>query len=81
MILEELRSLLRAQPFRPFSIFTGDGQEIPVHHHDYAWVLRSGLQVHVESPQGRIDIINLSQVTRLSYATAGEPTGRVAENP
>ena len=65
MIFEELRSLLRAQPFRPFSIFTGDGQEILVHHHDYAWLVPSGFQIHVQSPDGRIDLISLSRITRL----------------
>ena len=66
MITEELRALLRAQPFRPFSIFTGDGHEIIVHHHDYAWMLQSGLMVFVEQRDGRVDHINISQITRLS---------------
>ena len=66
MIPDELRSLLRAQPFRPFSIFTGDGQEIMVHHHDYAWMLHSGLMIYVEQPNGRVDHINISHITRLS---------------
>ena len=73
MILEELRLLMRAQPFQPFSIFTGDGQEIAVQHHDYAWLTPSGFQIHVESPHGRINLITVSQITRVSYAEKAEP--------
>ncbi len=67
MIADELRSMLRAQPFRPFSIFTADGQEIVVHHHDYAWMLHTGLMVFVEQRDGQVDHISISQITRLNY--------------
>ena len=73
MILDELRTLLRTMPFQPFSIFTGDGREVHVHHHDFAWVLPSGGQAFVEDTAGRVHIINISQITRLSYAAKPEP--------
>ncbi len=73
MILEELRAMMQARPFQPFSIFSAGGQEIAVPHHDFAWVLQSGAQIHVEQRSGRIDIINIPQITRLNYQPPSEP--------
>ena len=70
MIIDEIRSLLHAQPFQSFSIFTADGQEIVVPHHDYAWVLPTGGKVHVQQFNGKVDIINISQITRVNFQEA-----------
>ena len=67
MILEELRSLMATQPFKPFSIYTGDGREVVVPHHDYAWVLPAGTVIHVQQFDGGADLIFINQITRLNY--------------
>ena len=79
MILEELRNLLAAQPFKSFSIFTGDGREVAVPHHDYAWVQPTGGTVYVQQLNGKIDFINISQITRLNsdVEAPSEPSGSV----
>ena len=72
MLLDEIRSLIQARPFRPFTVHVSDGSEVLVHHHDYAWVLPSGFQLFVETKEGRVRIINVSQITQLSYPSETE---------
>ena len=67
MIAEEIRSLLQAQPFRPFTVHLTDGKEVTIHNHDYAWLLPSGLQLHCESLEGKIHIINTTQISEVTY--------------
>ena len=67
MIVDELRNLMVAQPFKPFSIFTGDGREVVVPHHDYAWVMPAGTVIHVQQFDGRADLIFTNQITRINY--------------
>ena len=72
MIAEEIRSLLQAQPFRPFTVHLTDGREVRIHHHDYAWLLPSGLQLIFESPEGKVHIINLTQISELTYEAVAQ---------
>lgn len=72
MITDELRSLLRAQPFKPFTLVTPDGAQVRVHHHDYAWMFPSGSEMFIEDADGRRHIVNASHVTRLLYDDAPE---------
>lgn len=77
MIVDELRALLTAHPFKPFSIFAGDGRAITVPHHDYACVLPMGGEIHVQQFGGKIDLVSISQITRLSCdaEASAEPSG------
>ena len=80
MIIDELRSLMHARPFKPFTIVTADGSEILVHHHDYAWVLPSGHEIHVEQRDERVDLVSVSQITKIKYqhqSGSAEPSGSV----
>lgn len=67
MIIDELRSLMRARPFKPFTIVTSDGSEVLVHHHDYAWVLQSGAEIHVEQRDGKVDLVSVPRITKIKY--------------
>ena len=67
MLTDEMRSLMRAQPFRPFVVHLSDGTTVNIHHHDYAWLLPSGGELHVEDTQGKVHLINTSQISKLSY--------------
>ena len=69
---------MRARPFKPFSVITADGSEVAVHHHDYAWVLQSGAEIHVEQRDRRVDLVSVAQITELRYQPqpeSPEPTG------
>ena len=48
---EQIRQLLRAQPFQPFTIHLPEGRAVPVIHHDFALVSPDALGLEME-PQG-----------------------------
>ena len=66
MIVTELRELMAAQPFKPFSVSTGDGREVLVPHHDYAWLNPSGTVLHAEQFDGRRNLVFTDQITRIN---------------
>lgn len=70
MIASELRDLMNAQPFRPFTVHLTDGKEVNIHHHDYAWMLPSGFQLIYESPTGKVHIMNVPQISQVTYEVA-----------
>ena len=67
MITEEIRALLVAQPFRPFTVHLSDGKEVRIHHHDHAWLLPSGFQLIFESAEGKVHLINVAQISEITY--------------
>ena len=66
MTISEFRSLLGAQPFRPFAIHLADGRSIPVKHREFALPSPSGRTVIVYQPDDSFDIIDLLLVTSLT---------------
>ena len=42
-MLEQIRSLLKATPFRAFSVYLADGRKLKVPHPDFAHVPKPGL--------------------------------------
>ncbi len=75
MIAEELRTRLRAVPFKPFTVVTSSGMRVLVHHHDYAWVLPSGGEFYVQEPTGKVHTIYTIHIVELTHA---EPSGEEA---
>ena len=67
MVAEEIRAVLHAQPFRPFTVHLSDGKEVCIHHHDYAWLLPSGFQLIFESAGGKVHLINVAQIAEITY--------------
>ena len=65
MIADEIRSLMNAQPFRPFAVSTGDGREVIVPHHDYAWLNPSANMFCIEQLDGKRHLIFTDQITRI----------------
>ena len=75
MLTDDLRSLLDAQPFRPFNVHVTDGSAINIHHHDYAWLMPSGFQLFIEDATGKVHIIETSQIAQITYdGSAPAPT-------
>ena len=72
MISEEIRSLLRNSPFRPFTVHLADGKELLIHHHDYAWLLPSGYQLIFEDPAGKVHLVTVAQISEITYDSSGE---------
>jgi len=42
-MLEQIRGLLKATPFRPFSVYLADGRKLTIRHPDFAHVPKLGL--------------------------------------
>jgi len=42
-MLEQIRSLLKTTPFRPFSVYLADGRKLTIKHPDFAHVPKPGL--------------------------------------
>jgi hypothetical protein len=62
-----LRSLIRAQPFSPFTINLADGRSFVVHHHDYLIIPpERGSIVFVFHKGGDWDLVYLKQITSVS---------------
>jgi hypothetical protein len=40
---------------------------VNIHHHDYGWLLPSGGELHVEDSQGKVHLIDTTQISHLSY--------------
>ena len=66
MTIREFQTLLRAEPFREFTIHLADGRSIPVKHREFALPSPSGRTVIVYQPDDSFDIIDLLLVTSLS---------------
>ncbi len=72
MLIDEIRNRLDAQPFRAFTVHVSDGTPVNIHHHDYAWLLPSGGELHVEDSDGRVHLIDTAQIAQLRYAAPHE---------
>jgi len=45
---EQLRELMKAQPFKPFRICMSDGSSYDITNHDAAWVLRNEIEIGMD---------------------------------
>ena len=67
MTVDDLRSLLRAQPFSPFTIHLSDGRSFEIHHPDYLIVPpERSVIVFVFQKGGQWDLVYLRQITSVS---------------
>jgi len=67
MTVEQFRSALQAQPFRPFVMHLADGRGIPVRHPELAVSTPTGRTTIVVQPDDTFTIIDLLLVTNLEY--------------
>ncbi len=70
MTSDQLRQMLRAKPFRPFSIHLADGREILVKHSEFVLIAPSGRTAIVYQPDDSFDIVDVLLVTTLSSPPA-----------
>jgi hypothetical protein len=67
MTVEQFRSAMKSQPFRPFVMHLADGREIPVVHPELAVSTSTGRTTIVVQPDDTFNIIDLLLVTDLEY--------------
>ena len=65
MKIEEIRSVLRAEPFRPFWIHLADSSRLPVKHEDFVALEPAGREMIVYQPDNTHQIVDVMLVTRL----------------
>jgi hypothetical protein len=66
---EQIRNLIRASPFRPFTIFMSDGRSFGVPTSDHASIMASGLIV-VEDDKGAVNLLPPSQLAGIETRAA-----------
>ena len=66
MTIEEVRSLLHASPFQPFTIYMADGSTFKVPHSDFIALPAAGRTIVGYAPDARSHtVIDLLLVTKL----------------
>jgi hypothetical protein len=63
---EELRKLIRAVPFQPFVIHMPSGQDVPIHHPDFALLSPNGRTLFAYQPNYDFDMINVMLIESVS---------------
>ena len=76
MIAEELRRLLRVQPFKPFLLHITDQAVHTVPHGDWALLNPAGTMMVVMDEAGYFDWISTQHITRITHI--GEAQGHAA---
>ena len=73
MIVEQLKSVLHSQPFRPFTIHMGDGRAFLVKHPDFIARSPSGRTVIVYGDDESHSILDMLLVTELEVHPTAKP--------
>lgn len=63
MRIEEMRNLLRTQPFRPFTMHLPEGRTVAVVHHDFALLSPDGRTLVAYDANGAMNIIDVMLVS------------------
>ena len=72
MTVEQLKNVLHAQPFQPFTIHMGDGRAFHVKHQDFVSRSPSGRTLIVHGDDDSFSILNTLLVTEVEV----HPTDR-----
>jgi hypothetical protein len=83
MAPEELRDILRQQPFQPFRLVMTDGTGFEIRHSDLLWVGKRSAQVGLTGDPGqtfyeravRINLLHVIRVEPLESAPAPPASG------
>ena len=76
MIIEEVRNLYDARPFRPFLIHLADGRAIPVMHPEFLAFSPNEITLIAYQPDGSHSVIDLDLVTDLEVKANGRAAKR-----
>ena len=72
MTSTEIRSAVRAEPFRPFILRTTGGREYTVHHPEWVVLLPSGRTMIVVGPDDAFGIVDVLMVKSINFVTNGK---------
>ena len=82
MTVDQLREMLRAQPFQKFAIHLTDGRSLPVEQPQFVAITPQGRTIGVANARGTIEIVDLLLVTSLKPRSNGtRHRGRGKQGP
>jgi hypothetical protein len=70
---EELRKLLRAQPFRPLTIHLPEGRRVPIVHHDFAVLSPDGRTLLAYEPDNSFNMIDVMLIASVEVGPPPPP--------
>ena len=77
MTIENVRELIHANPFVPFSLRLADGRTVPVVHADFVSSSPTGRVVHVfHGPEDASSFVDVLLVTALELNPGTKPAGQ-----
>jgi hypothetical protein len=77
MRIDEMRNLLRAQPFRPLTIHLPEGRTVQVVHHDFALLSPDGRTLLAYGPDNSFNMID---VMLIASVEVGPPPAEMPTN-
>jgi hypothetical protein len=80
MKAEELRILLRAQPFKPFVVHLPSGREVPIFHHDFAYLSPDGRTLWAYQKDYSLDMIDVMLIQNTSLGPPVENAPATGSN-
>jgi len=66
MMSDQVKTLIHAQPFKPFTLHLADGQKFSVKHPELIWQTPGGRIVVVSRNDDIVELIDLLLVTTIS---------------
>jgi hypothetical protein len=79
MTIEQLDSVYKAQPFKPFTIHLADGTEHSVAHPELMWHTPKGRTIVISLGGEKLAIIDLLLVTKINHGNGARRRRRRAE--
>ena len=76
MTIEQIQTVYKAQPFKPFTMHLADGRAIPVLHKEFIMAVPSGRTLFVCQPDDTVNIVDLLLVTDLELKPAAKTNGK-----
>jgi hypothetical protein len=70
---EELRAVIKAQPFIPFTIHLPEGREVRIVHHDFALLAPDGRTLWAYHPDRSCDMIDVMLIASIHLDPPQEP--------
>jgi len=74
---EQIRELLRSQPFRPFTIHLPEGRTVEVVHHDFALLSPDGRTLIAYGPDSSFNMIDVMLIASIQV---GPPAAQTPAN-
>ncbi len=81
MKAESLREVIRAQPFRPFSLTLVNGERLPVPHPEWVWLLPAGRTIGWSDQDERVKLQPAIGDSRFMHGFARLPLYHALRRP